>query len=157
MIKRPGGIYGTNQRYTDVQVLGDINVSGGETVGADQIIDGDLTVYGNLTVAGATVTFVETFAGTAMTLADANNGHWIYCTSSSAVTITCAAGLVTGFSCRIIQAGTGKVTIAPGAATLRSGTGFYSANAQYSVLDVMSPAVNTFFMAGDVETAYLLL
>lgn len=157
MIKNPGGIHGTNQAYSNLQVLSDINVSGSGDLTGDQAIDGNLTVKGNLTLDGSLTTFVETFAGTAKTLAATDSGHWIYCTSSSAVTITCATGLPPGFSCRVIQEGAGKVTIAPGAATLRSRTSLYSANARYSVIEVMCPVANVFFMTGDIETAYLMM
>jgi hypothetical protein len=157
MIKDPGGIYGTNQAYANLQVLNDMSVSGAGVVVGDQDVNGDLTIKGNLTLDGSLVTFVETFAGTAKTLALTDNGHWIYCISTSAVTITCATGLLPGFSCRVIQAGTGKVTIAPGTATLRSRTGLFGANAQYSVIEVMCPVANVFFMTGDIETAYLMM
>ena len=53
-----------------------------------------------------------TESGTSRTLTATDNAKVIYCTSGSAVTITCATGLGVGFNCTIIQGGAGKVTVA---------------------------------------------
>jgi parallel beta-helix repeat protein len=51
-------------------------------------------------------------ANTSITLADSDNNRVIRCTASSAVTITVPSTLAAGFSCMVIQAGTGQVTFA---------------------------------------------
>jgi hypothetical protein len=51
-------------------------------------------------------------ANTSITLADTDNNKVIRCTASSAVTITVPSTLAAGFSCMVIQAGTGQVTFA---------------------------------------------
>ena len=63
---------------------------------------------------------IITESGTTRTLSAADNGKVIYCTSGSAVTITCAAGVGAGFSTTIIPGGAGKVTVAAGGQTLVS-------------------------------------
>jgi len=62
---------------------------------------------------------IVTEATTARTLSATDNGKIIYCTSGSATTITCAAGLGAGFNVTIIQGGAGKVTVAAGGQTLQ--------------------------------------
>ena len=81
---------------------------------------------------------------------------FIYCTSNSAVTINSATGLGAGFSCKIIQGGDGKVTVAGNGATLASASGFYATNNKYSVIGLISPAADVFLMEGNIETAYIL-
>jgi hypothetical protein len=61
---------------------------------------------------------IVTDATTSRTLSATDNGKIIYCTSASAVTITCAASLGAGFNVTIIQGGAGKVTVAAGGQTL---------------------------------------
>jgi len=89
-------------------------------------------------------------AGTSRTLGAADNGKVIYCTSGSAVTITCATGLGAGFSCTIIQGGAGKVTVAAGAATLSSYSGLFSTMGQNAVISLISPVANQFIAAGNL-------
>lgn len=93
---------------------------------------------------------VLTESGTTRTLSAVDNGKVIYCTSGSSVTITCAAGLGAGFSCTIIQAGAGKVTIAAGGQTLQSYSGLFSTMGQYAVISLFSPVANTFIAAGNL-------
>lgn len=93
---------------------------------------------------------IITESGTARTLSAADNGKVIYCTSGSAVTITCAAGLGAGFSCTIIQGGAGKVTVAAGGQTLQSYSGLLSTMGQYAVISLFAPVANTFIAAGNL-------
>lgn len=91
---------------------------------------------------------IVTEAGTSRTLSAADNGKVIYCTSGSAVTITCATGLGVGFSCTIIQAGAGKVTVAAGAATLNSYASLVSLAGQYAAATLIAPVADNFILAG---------
>jgi hypothetical protein len=93
---------------------------------------------------------ILTEAGTSRTLSATDNGKVIYCTSNSAVTITCATGLGAGFSCTIVQAGDGKVTVAAGAATLNSYSGLLSTMGKYAVISLISPVANEFIAAGNL-------
>ena len=93
---------------------------------------------------------IVTESGTSRTLSSSDNGKVIYCTSGSAVTITCATGLPVGFNCTIIQAGAGKVTVAAGAATLNSYSSLFSTVGQYAVISLISPVANTFIAAGNL-------
>jgi hypothetical protein len=92
-----------------------------------------------------------TEAGTTRTLAAGDNGKIIYCTSSSAVTISCPDGLAVGFNATIIQAGTGKVTLAAsGTATLNSYSALLSTMGQYAVVSVVSAVADEFIAAGNL-------
>lgn len=93
---------------------------------------------------------VVTESGTTRTLSADDNGKVIYCTSGSAVTITCATGLPVGFNCTVIQGGAGKVTLAAGAATLNSYSGLFSTMGQYAVVSLFSPVANSFIAAGNL-------
>lgn len=93
---------------------------------------------------------IVTEAGTSRTLTAADNQKVIYCTSGSAVTITCATGLGAGFNVTIIQGGAGKVTVAAGAATLVSYSSLFSTMGQYAVISLVSPVADTFVAAGNL-------
>ena len=133
-MRQYGGIFGRNPGFNNVTVQGLLNIlgsfsSGGFTLNSSGII---------------------TEAGTSRTLGAADNGKVIYCTSGSAVTITCATGLGDGFSCTIIQGGAGKVTVAAGAATLSSYSGLFSTMGQNAVISLISPVANQFIAAGNL-------
>ena len=91
-----------------------------------------------------------TESGTSRTLSATDNGKIINCTSASAVTITCATGLDTGFNCTIIQSGAGKVTLAAGSATLVSYSSLFSTMGQYAVISAVMVGSNTFVAAGNL-------
>lgn len=93
---------------------------------------------------------IITESGTTRTLSATDNGKVIYCTSGSATTITCAAGLGVGFSVTIVQGGAGKVTIAAGAATLVSYSSLFSTMGQYAVISLITPVADTFVAAGNL-------
>lgn len=86
--------------------------------------------------------------GTSRTLSATDNGKVIYCTSSSAITITCATSLGAGFSCVIIQGGTGQITVAAGSATLVSYGALYKTAGQYASVQLVSPVADTLLLAG---------
>jgi hypothetical protein len=93
---------------------------------------------------------IVTDATTARTLSATDNGKIIYCTSGSAVTITCAASLGAGFNVTIIQGGAGKVTVAAGGQTLVSYSSLFSTMGQYAVISLIAPVANTFVAAGNL-------
>jgi hypothetical protein len=93
---------------------------------------------------------IVTEATTSRTLGATDNGKIIYCTSGSATTITCAAGLGAGFNVTIIQGGAGKVTVAAGGQTLASYSSLFSTMGQYAVISLICPVANTFVAAGNL-------
>ena len=93
---------------------------------------------------------IVTESGTSRTLSASDMQKIIYCTSSSAVTINCAAGLGAGFNVTIIQGGAGKVTVAPNGQTLVSYSSLFSTMGQYAVISLVAPVANTFVAAGNL-------
>ena len=93
---------------------------------------------------------IVTESGTTRTLSSADMQKIIYCTSGSAVTINCAAGLGAGFNVTIIQGGAGKVTVAANGQTLVSYSSLFSTMGQYAVISLIAPVANTFVAAGNL-------
>lgn len=165
---------GTKGHYYVVSVAGSTNLNGITNWGvgdwavfngsAWERVEGgadgnfvNLSVTGTSTltdVAAADYTLLPagiiTEATTARTLSAADNGRVIYCTSGSATTITCAAGLGAGFSVTIIQGGAGKVTVAAGGQTLVSYSSLFSTMGQNAVISAICPVANTFLLAGNL-------
>ena len=165
---------GTKGHYYVVSVAGSTNLNGITNWGVGdwavfngsvwQRVEGgadgnfvNLSVTGTSTltdVAAADYTLLPagiiTEATTARTLSAADNGRVIYCTSGSATTITCAAGLGAGFSVTIIQGGAGKVSVAAGGQTLVSYSSLLSTMGQYAVISLVCPVANTFVAAGNL-------
>lgn len=86
---------------------------------------------------------------TSRTLSDSDNGKIINCTNSSDVTITISNGLTSGFSCTLVQSGTGVVKVeAGGTATLE---GYNSTNAtagQYASVNIYPIGTDSYILDG---------
>jgi hypothetical protein len=95
---------------------------------------------------------IITETSTSRTLSTTDNGKVIYCTSDSAVTIAGAASLGAGFSCVIIQAGDGQVTVTDGggAVTLLSYVSLVKTAGKYATISVFSPVADTLLLAGNL-------
>lgn len=93
---------------------------------------------------------VVTESTTSRVLSSTDMQKIIWCTSGSATTITCAAGLGAGFNVTIIQGGAGKVTVAAGGQTLVSYSSLFSTMGQYAVISLIAPVANTFVAAGNL-------
>lgn len=94
---------------------------------------------------------VITDSSTARTLTAADNGRVIYFTSATAVTVTTAVGLGTGFTCTLIQGGAGQITVAADASTAVVSYGSFTKTAgQYAAISAMCPVADTFYLSGDL-------
>jgi hypothetical protein len=90
-------------------------------------------------------------AATSITLADSDNNRVVRCTSSSAVTITVPSTLAAGFSCMIIQAGTGRVTFVAGSgATLNSFGNLLATAGQHAPASLMRVGAGTYNLSGNL-------
>lgn len=95
---------------------------------------------------------VTTITGNTHTLQAANDGHMLYCTSSSAVTINTAPGLGAAFSAMIIQGGAGQVTVAQGSGTtLASFSNLLKTAGRYAAISVFTPVADTFIVTGQTS------
>ena len=92
-------------------------------------------------------------ATTARTLSNSDNGKVIVCSSSSSVTITLPTGLTSGFSCTVVQNGTGTVKVEGGAAI----SGFNNINAtvgQYGHLNIIPIGSDAYLMEGEGQRLF---
>jgi len=115
--------------------------------------DGSATAASGSAAAAANSAAIATItdATTARTLSAGDNGKFLYFTNSSLVTVTIASGLGASFSCVIIQAGTGQVSLLAGAGTTLSSYGSLVKTAgQYAVANVFAPVADTFIAAGQL-------
>jgi hypothetical protein len=94
---------------------------------------------------------LQTESGTSKTLAAADNGTIIVCSSSSAVTITVPASLPSGFNCMIIQSGSGQVSLSASSTTLNNRNGSKTAG-QYAILTLVHLGSNVFVVSGDTTS-----
>jgi hypothetical protein len=81
------------------------------------------------------------------TLTSSENGKVVLVNSASAVTITVPSGLSVGFSCTVVQLGTGQVTIAASGTTLNSVSGLKIVG-QHGAASVISYDTNIFNVSG---------
>ena len=90
-------------------------------------------------------------SATAITLADTDNNRVIRCTASSAVTLTVPSTLAAGFSCMVIQAGTGRVTFQAGSgATINSFGNLLAAAGQHAPASLMRVASGVYNLSGNL-------
>jgi hypothetical protein len=94
-----------------------------------------------------------TSAETDITLTDDDHsGAILFCTSSSAVTITVPDDLAASFNCLIVRYGSGSVTIEEGVgATVNSASSAYSIAERYSAASIMQVASAEYFLSGNLE------
>ena len=95
---------------------------------------------------------LQTESGTSKTLAAADNGTIIVCSSNSAVTITVPASLPTGFNCMIIQSGSGQVSLSASSTTLNNRNGTKTAG-QHAIMTVVHLGSNAFVVSGDTSSS----
>ena len=72
---------------------------------------------------GINVAFTDILSKTANhTLVDSDSGKVIFCNSSSRIDITVPSGLTSGFNCRVVQGGTGRVRFLTSGVTINGYT-----------------------------------
>jgi uncharacterized protein YjbJ (UPF0337 family) len=118
-------------------------------------ISGTLTVSGETDFGDAAITgysaSLQTLSGTSKTLAAADNGTIIVCSSSSAVTITVPVSLPSGFNCMIIQSGSGQVSLSASSTTLNNRNGSATAG-QHAIMTLVHLGSNLFVVSGDTTS-----
>lgn len=90
-------------------------------------------------------------SATSYTLTDANRGQTLRFTSGSAVAVSVPSSLATGFWCRLLQFGSGKVTPSgSGGATVRGPQNHVATGHQYATMTLTKVAANEFIASGHV-------
>jgi molybdopterin-binding protein len=117
-----------------------------------------LNVYNNLAVVGNTTSYngyvVKSFVFNAQTgaytLASGDDGRIITIDSASPVNLTVGTAVnIVGFSCTVIQLGTGQVTIVASSTTLNSYNGLKLIG-QHAAATIVCYAASTFNVAGNL-------
>tara|TARA_R110000787_G_scaffold31050_1_gene82743 strand:+ start:24 stop:1262 length:1239 start_codon:yes stop_codon:yes gene_type:complete len=89
------------------------------------------------------------------TLTNAENGKVIFCNSSSRIDITVPSGLTSGFNCRVVQGGAGRVLFVTSGTTINGYTsGSDAPNAvigQHGVADLVPTGTNIYSLHGDIN------
>lgn len=90
-------------------------------------------------------------ANTSITLSDAMNNSVVRCTASTSVTITVPSTLAAGFSCMVIQAGTGQVTFQAGSGTtLNSFAALVRTAGQHAPASIMRVSSGMYNLSGNL-------
>ncbi len=89
------------------------------------------------------------------TLTNAENGKVIFCNSSSRIDITVPSGLTSGFNCRVVQGGAGRVLFVTSGTTINGYTsGSDAPNAvigQHGVAVLVPTGTNIYSLHGDIN------
>ncbi len=109
---------------------------------------------------GINVAFTDIVTKTANhTLVDSDSGKVIFCNSSSRIDITVPSGLTSGFNCRVVQGGTGRVRFLTSGSTINGYTsGSNTPNAvlgQHGVADLVPTGSNAYTLAGDIDYLFI--
>ena len=109
---------------------------------------------------GINVAFTDILNKTANhTLVDSDSGKVIFCNSSSRIDITVPSGLTSGFNCRVVQGGTGRVRFLTSGVTINGYTsGSNTPNAvlgQHGVADLVPTGSNAYTLAGDIDYLFI--
>lgn len=95
----------------------------------------------------------QTVAPAALTasrnVANADNGVTLVYSGSGNITLTIPTGLIAGLKFRVVQAGSGKVTIAGSGVTVNGKNGHLSTGGQWQVVDVIQTGATQFVVYGD--------
>jgi len=93
------------------------------------------------------------------TLTNAENGKVIFCNSSGRIDITVPSGLTSGFSCRVVQGGVGRVRFVASSTTINGYTsGSDAPNAViglHGVADLVPTGTNIYSLHGDITFLYV--
>jgi hypothetical protein len=104
-------------------------------------------IQGSSGVAASAVTI----SGATHTLDSGSSGRIILFTSSSDVTVTIPTALPTGFSCLLIQMGTGQVTVSPAVGVTRYAALSATKTAyQYAAASLIRIGVEEYLLSGEV-------
>ena len=93
------------------------------------------------------------------TLTNAENGKVIFCNSGSRIDITVPSGLTSGFNCRVVQGGSGRVRLLTSGTTINGYTsGLNTPNAvigQHGVADLVPTGSNAYTLSGDIDYLFV--
>lgn len=100
---------------------------------------------------GSTFYDIVSETTTSRTLSDSDHGKVIVFSNSSGINVTIPDTLTTGFSCTIVQSGSGQVTVAAsGSASVFGYGGSLSTAGQYASLNIIPTGSNAYIVEGEL-------
>lgn len=121
----------------------------------------DAIIYETSSLSYSTQTYTASGTPLAFTLTSAAKGKVVVVNESNTVYVTVPTGLGSGFNCRFVQLGTGKVVVTPGSgATVGAytpGTESYNATAgQNAAIDLIPTGTDAYVVSGEANVAPFL-
>lgn len=98
-------------------------------------------------IAGGLV--IDSSRNTSFSLAAADNNKLFFINSASAVTVTVPTTLPVGFSCQLIQSGTGTISFVAGSGTTLNSANGLTTRAANSVIGLVMNSATTGYVFGD--------
>ena len=89
-------------------------------------------------------------SGTLITLSDLDNNTVIQTTSSTAVSVVIPSGLSSGFSCMVIQGGTGQITFSGSGVTINSFATLLRTAGRYAPASIIDVGSSTYNLSGNL-------
>lgn len=86
---------------------------------------------------------------TSRSVSNADNGETLYYTGAANITLTIPSGLSTGWWCRVVQGGAGKVTFAGSGVTVSGKQGQLSTGGQWHVVEARRLTASQYVVHGD--------
>ena len=90
--------------------------------------------------------------GTTYSLVAGDNGKLVTFNNSGAITLTVPSGLGAGFSCLVLQLGTGQVTLSASSTTIMQRQSYTKTAGQGAVISLIAYAANSFVASGDMAS-----
>ena len=90
--------------------------------------------------------------GTTYTLVAGDNGKVITFNNSSAVTVTVPGGLGQGFTCSVVQLGTGQVSFSASGTSIANRQSHTKIAGRYGVASLLAYGATSFILAGDTAS-----
>ena len=137
-----GSANGTTKKVTVSNLMAAVSIGAGNL--ADFDFDGNAILGFDATLNDQT--------GTAYTIVAADAGKIITCNNGSAVTVTVPSGLGAGFTCSVIQKGSGQVTFTASSTTINNRQTHTKIAGQHGVASLVSTATDVFVLAGDTAS-----
>lgn len=90
--------------------------------------------------------------GTSYTLQASDMGKIVTCSNAGSITVEVPSGLPAGFTCTIVQLGTGQVTFSPDSTTVNHRQSHTKIAGQYGVATLVQYTTDTYVLGGDTAS-----
>lgn len=139
-----------NQAFAGVHIGG----NWGEITGS---LSAQTDLVNALAVKAPIANQINALTGSTYTLQASDNGKILTFSNTNGCTVKVPAGLGAGFNCRLIQIGTGQVTVEAQGTTINNRQQHNKIAGRYGVAKLSAYAANTFIFEGDTAKNTLLL